>query len=319
MHLAARERDAPVLQAGIGLGRVAPVELRANQRHPLARSRDGRVVVVGPAGLEQQHARRRIRRQAVGQHASGRAGADDDEVEVGAAWGLGPGTWGLGPDALPPASTLMALMKSRRFIIQAQPRRTRRTEGHEDITSGCPPEASAAVLARPGHSRVPRAGRRFRSHTRAATIVRRVRSPSLARPLCLLGNIRMLPCASYVAGARRPATAARGTGAPPRRSRPGLRVDCHLSALQCIAAAVRRRRRCGFRHTARRSTRGVGVGRAGDTADRRRTSTSWRSRSTCARPAVTPCARTARCCRTALIHTTSTSSRATIRLPATRC
>ena len=95
VRLAARKRDAAVLQPRLGLRGIAPVEFRSDQRRPLARRRDRGIVVRRAARFEQQHAHGRIRRQTIGQHAAGRSGADDDEVEFARAWVLE--SWGLAP------------------------------------------------------------------------------------------------------------------------------------------------------------------------------------------------------------------------------
>ena len=79
-HLAAREEDRPVVDARPRVGRVAPVEARILEglQEP-DRCPDIGMRVRAP-GLQHQHADARVLRQPVGQHAAGRAGADDDVV-----------------------------------------------------------------------------------------------------------------------------------------------------------------------------------------------------------------------------------------------
>jgi GntR family transcriptional regulator/MocR family aminotransferase len=76
----------------VGFARLAPHHATAVSRqmasalrdlHQIADASDQRLGVgVLPAGLDQQHGGCRIGRQAVGQHATRRPGADNDEVEV---------------------------------------------------------------------------------------------------------------------------------------------------------------------------------------------------------------------------------------------
>ena len=79
-HAPARPPQAAVVQRRLGLGRVIPVDaFLADQLGEAGGHVDERVPVAR-AGLEQQHTPVRIGAQAVGQHAAGRSGADDDAV-----------------------------------------------------------------------------------------------------------------------------------------------------------------------------------------------------------------------------------------------
>jgi hypothetical protein len=81
-----RNLDVPVVHPRLRLGLEHPVDLAVE--HDLAET-DRHVdpgIAVAPAGLEEQHAMRAGLGQAVGQHAPGRARADDDVV-VGIAHG----------------------------------------------------------------------------------------------------------------------------------------------------------------------------------------------------------------------------------------
>ena len=78
--LAARDVQRAPVDVRLGLGREVPVELGVELVGERGRDLDvGRAVPA--AGLEQQHADRRVLGQAVGEHAAGRAGADDHVVK----------------------------------------------------------------------------------------------------------------------------------------------------------------------------------------------------------------------------------------------
>ena len=81
-HLAARVVDPPAVHVRLGLRLVLPVvEPPADRERQRRRHVDEHVpLVVGPAGLEHEHARRGILAQPVGEHAAGGTAADDDEV-----------------------------------------------------------------------------------------------------------------------------------------------------------------------------------------------------------------------------------------------
>ena len=78
-RLAARPIHAPVFHRRLRRGVVKPVELRHGEPRDARRHADQQRLVRA-AGLEQQHARRGIGGEPVGQHAARRAGADDDVV-----------------------------------------------------------------------------------------------------------------------------------------------------------------------------------------------------------------------------------------------
>ena len=74
--------EGAAVQPGLGLGLEHPVGARIADREEVA-DRDVKPdPVVVAAGLEQQHAIRRIGGQPVGQDAAGRARTDHDVVEV---------------------------------------------------------------------------------------------------------------------------------------------------------------------------------------------------------------------------------------------
>ena len=84
-HAAARIRDRPPGGAGIGLGLEPPGQRRmVEQFHEPDRDVDQRVPVA-PAGLDQDDPHRRVLGQPVGQHAPGRAGADDHVIRLHAS------------------------------------------------------------------------------------------------------------------------------------------------------------------------------------------------------------------------------------------
>ena len=66
----------------VGLGLVAPVGARVGDGVQVAHRDADPEIVVAPARLEQQHARARVLRQAVGEEAACAAGADDHVVEL---------------------------------------------------------------------------------------------------------------------------------------------------------------------------------------------------------------------------------------------
>ena len=79
-HLAAHRLDLAAVHVRLGLGAVAPVEhvVFVHLAHA-ERDMDERMEVA-PARLDQQHTRRAVLAQAIGQHAAGRTAADDDVV-----------------------------------------------------------------------------------------------------------------------------------------------------------------------------------------------------------------------------------------------
>ena len=80
-HLAARLDDLAVVELGLRLGLVEPVDPCVGEQLAVAeRDVDPEVAIVA-AGLQQQHAMAARGGQAVGQHAAGGTGADDDVVE----------------------------------------------------------------------------------------------------------------------------------------------------------------------------------------------------------------------------------------------
>ena len=78
-HFSARQIDALAGEAGLRLGRVVPVELRFEELREGGGNMDF-LSAVRAAGLDQRHMNRRVFREARGEHAAGRAGADDDIV-----------------------------------------------------------------------------------------------------------------------------------------------------------------------------------------------------------------------------------------------
>ncbi len=79
-HPPARPGQAPIVEAGDRFGLEHPGELGVEDvTEEPGRDMDPQVAVL-PAGFQQQHSRLRVRAQSVGQHAAGRAGADDHVV-----------------------------------------------------------------------------------------------------------------------------------------------------------------------------------------------------------------------------------------------
>src|ERR1700732_1379596 len=80
-YLAARLKHASPVQSRLRLGLVHPVDgLLLEQPAISERHVNPKVGILG-SGLEEQHRISSIRAQAIGKHASGRAGTDDDVVE----------------------------------------------------------------------------------------------------------------------------------------------------------------------------------------------------------------------------------------------
>ena len=80
-HPPARPVAAASGQSGVWLGAVHPVDRGVVKSHAVANRRFEPKVVVRAARLQQQHAVRARGAQAVGEHATGRSGADDDVVK----------------------------------------------------------------------------------------------------------------------------------------------------------------------------------------------------------------------------------------------
>ncbi len=80
-HLAARLDDAAVVELGLGLRRIEPVDAGIVEQLAVAERHVDPEMQVVPAGLEQQHAVAAVGREAIGQHAAGTAGADDNVIE----------------------------------------------------------------------------------------------------------------------------------------------------------------------------------------------------------------------------------------------
>ncbi|MHC2409557.1 hypothetical protein ACVJGC_002148 [Bradyrhizobium diazoefficiens] len=85
-RLTARLEHLAPLQLGLRLGLVHPVDRLLLEQLAVAERHVDPDVGILRAGLEQQHAVLAVRRQAVGEHAAGGAGADDDVVEFGIDW-----------------------------------------------------------------------------------------------------------------------------------------------------------------------------------------------------------------------------------------
>jgi hypothetical protein len=80
-NLAAGLKHAPAAETGLRLGLVHPVDGFFLEQPAIAeRDVDPEVGILW-TGFEQQHRMLAIRAQSVGEHASGRPGADDDVVE----------------------------------------------------------------------------------------------------------------------------------------------------------------------------------------------------------------------------------------------
>jgi hypothetical protein len=84
-HLAAAGLDGASVEIGLGLGDKSPVEHSPLVELAHAERNVNVGVPVAPAGFDQQHLGARILAQPVGEHAAGRAGADDDVV-VARGW-----------------------------------------------------------------------------------------------------------------------------------------------------------------------------------------------------------------------------------------
>src|SRR5207249_11116141 len=79
-HLAAHRLDPPIVEPGLGLRVVAPVE-HAVLPELAEPDRDvDQGIRVAPAGLQKQHADRRIGGEPIGENAARRSRADDDVV-----------------------------------------------------------------------------------------------------------------------------------------------------------------------------------------------------------------------------------------------
>ena len=79
-HLAARPKHAAIAGARIGLGLVAPIDRGVGEGLAKTERNVDPAVAVLAAGLEQEHAHRRILAEPRRDCAPGRAGADDDKI-----------------------------------------------------------------------------------------------------------------------------------------------------------------------------------------------------------------------------------------------
>ena len=79
-HPPARVKQLPPAQTGFGRGFVAPIGAGIADTVKIADGDMDPVVIVAPAGLDQQNLVTGIRREAIGQHAARAAGTDDDEI-----------------------------------------------------------------------------------------------------------------------------------------------------------------------------------------------------------------------------------------------
>ncbi len=112
VDLAARAEQHPALQAGLGLGAIAPVVGGSHQRYPTPRGGDIGVALSGDARLQEQDTDRGIGGQTMGEHAARGAGAHHDVVERPVRAPSGVAAWARG-------GTAASLRKSRRFIEHA--------------------------------------------------------------------------------------------------------------------------------------------------------------------------------------------------------
>src|SRR5262249_11891754 len=88
-HLAARPEDLAVLELGLGLGLVAPVDALVGDRLAVAdRDVDPRMRAIIAPRLEHDDGAGRIGREPIGENAAGGAGADDDVICVFYLWHL---------------------------------------------------------------------------------------------------------------------------------------------------------------------------------------------------------------------------------------
>jgi hypothetical protein len=80
-HLAARLDDLAIVELGFRFGLVQPIDLGIIEQLTVAERNMNPDVPVVAAGLEQKHAMAAGFGEAIGEHAAGRTGADDDVVE----------------------------------------------------------------------------------------------------------------------------------------------------------------------------------------------------------------------------------------------
>ena len=80
-HPPARPITAAPGQTGVGLGAVHPVNRGVVKSHAIANRRFEPEMMVSATRLQQQHVVRARGTQAVGEHATGRSGADNDVVK----------------------------------------------------------------------------------------------------------------------------------------------------------------------------------------------------------------------------------------------
>ena len=82
-HFSARLENLPAVQARLRLGLVHPVDGFFLEQLSVAERYVDPEIGVFRSGFQQQHGMLAVGAQAIGEHASGRAGADDDVIEFG--------------------------------------------------------------------------------------------------------------------------------------------------------------------------------------------------------------------------------------------
>src|SRR5438094_5111006 len=82
-HFSARLEHLPAVQSRFRLGLVHPVDGFFLEQFSIAERHVDPEIVILRSGLQQQHGMFAVGAQAIGEHTSGRAGADDDVVEFG--------------------------------------------------------------------------------------------------------------------------------------------------------------------------------------------------------------------------------------------
>ena len=183
--LAARDVQRAAVYVRLGLGRVVPVELGVELVGERRRDLDVQRAVA-PAGLEQQHAHRGVLRQAVGEHASRRARADDHVVVHGASslarWRVGQRSRAARADGLRGREAVLARVERARLLqvlahvpgpVGDDPPAARRGTTNHSPSTPCRRSAPAARGRWPARRRRAPRSRARRGRAAAASAWRR--------------------------------------------------------------------------------------------------------------------------------------------------
>ena len=204
-HLSARLEHLPAVQSRLRLGLVHPVDGFFLEQFSVAERHVDPEIGVLRSGLQQQHGMLAVGAQAIGEHASGRAGADDDVVEFGSIIiivhlfprmrterGSGAARGGqLPPGRRRGIRRLPIARRQRRWTIVPHPGMTKHSPGHSvarfRTAADCDPRQLACEFQKSGGRRSANAVKA----SRASTVLRRSANCSLSALICAEQKFRI--------------------------------------------------------------------------------------------------------------------------------